>query len=142
MKWMCQVRPVQEIVAPPDAVKLQIARQQNKKKLLKDIKLRLKSVRHFCVCIGSPCLRQWVHGASTGGLQPLGLGIGGCALCIGYCVDRFCAERASPLALARLRQGAGAGDLSDGHVACTPPRVSVLSCVVSGRASSECMGGC
>jgi hypothetical protein len=37
------VRPVQELVAPPDAVKLQSARQQNKKKLLKDIKLRLKS---------------------------------------------------------------------------------------------------
>jgi hypothetical protein len=99
-------------------------------------------VSHFCVCIGALRLRQWVHGASIGGLQPLGLGIGGCALCIGYCVDRFCAERASPLALARLRQGAGTGDLSGGHIACTPPRVSVPPCVASDRACSECTGGC
>eukprot|EP01047_Picozoa_sp_COSAG01_P020067 COSAG01_NODE_1134_length_11558_cov_8.381360_11_plen_100_part_00 len=27
----------------------------------------LCSVSHFCACIGSPCLRQCVHGASIGG---------------------------------------------------------------------------
>jgi hypothetical protein len=33
---------------------------------------RLRKVSHFCACIGSPCLRQCVHGASIGGVGVLG----------------------------------------------------------------------
>ena len=59
-------------------------------------------------------------------VQPLGTGVAGLALVAGYSVDRFTADRADSASKARLRLGAGLGDLKSCQYALRLANAAVL----------------